>query len=121
VIAGAVTRVRGAGHVGRQALLSVVFQHITVRGRRLSLEPISVTLEGRSDMARDGKLVAGGAAAGALVGGLLGGERGARRGAAIGGAGAAGAAAATKAEELDLAPGERWTVTVTRAGRAQRE
>lgn len=82
VIEGRVTRVRCASRTAGKPLLSVVFDRITVRGRRQALEPIAATLEGQ---------------------------------------GAAGAAPATKSDELDLHSGDRWTVTVARTQRGQRD
>lgn len=121
LIEGRVTRVKGAGRVGSKALLAVVFDRITVRGLRQALEPVTVVVEGRSDLKRDGAMVAGGAVAGAIVGGIVGGKDGAAKGAAIGTAGGAGAAAVTKAEQVEIAAGEHWSVTVARSGSVQRE
>ena len=121
IIEGRITRLKGAGRVGSKALLGVVFDRITVRGRRQPLEPVTAVVEGQSDLKRDGAMVAGGAVAGAIVGGIIGGKGGAAKGAAIGTAGGAGAAAVTKADQVEIAAGERWSVTVARTGTVERE
>jgi hypothetical protein len=101
-VRGVVSSVKPAGRVDRTGSMTLSFDEITVRGRRIPFRGMATEVfESRG--VRDEVGTAGaGAGVGGIIGGILGGVKGAVLGAVIG---AGGAIAATDGKDIELPAG----------------
>jgi hypothetical protein len=113
VVTGNVAEAHSPGAVGGKARLALEF--VSVELPIMGATPISATFakEGKSETAKDAGTIGGAAAAGALVGRMFSKDKG--KGTAIGAvvgaaAGTGIAAGATKAQQVELAPGAQIQV-----------
>lgn len=102
VVRGVVSGVDKAGRVERTGRLTLSFDQLEVRGRRVPIRATATQVFESGGLRDEGETAGVGAAAGGIVGGLIGGLRGALIGAAIG---AGGAIAATEGKDVVLPAG----------------
>ena len=96
-IHGMVVNAESSGRVSGRAHIEIVLTELLTDGQAIAIQTAPFVQEAESDVGRDAKIGAAGAAVGALIGGLTGGKKGAVVGGAAGGA---GAVMATKGRQL---------------------
>lgn len=117
-VIGRLTHVEEPHRTAGKAEMTLAFEEIVdANGESHSISTEPVVLVGQGDKISDEEKVAGGAVIGGVIGALTGKEKaksaaiGAAAGAAAGGA----IALATKGQQLELPPGYRFTVQLTRS------
>jgi len=102
VMRGVVSSVTKAGRVERKGSMTVVFDQVTVNGRKYPMRAtVTQAIESEGVRGEAGKIGAG-AGVGAIIGGILGGFKGALAGILIGGG---GTIAATDGKDVELPAG----------------
>jgi hypothetical protein len=102
VMRGVVSSVTKAGRVERKGSMTVVFDQVTVNGRKYPMRgTVTQAIESEGVRGEAGKIGAG-AGVGAIIGGILGGFKGALAGILIGGG---GTIAATDGKDVELPAG----------------
>jgi hypothetical protein len=101
---GTVTEAHAAGRFKGGAILNIVLDSLTIRGKPYPIRSMATAQTSKGKGRRTATMVGGGAGTGALIGGLAGGGKGAAIGALVGaGAGTAGAGL-TGNRDIVLAP-----------------
>ncbi len=103
-VTGRVVDARAAGHFAGQPELALELVALSVNGRRYSLSTNQYTQREASRGARTAKTVGSGAAIGAIIGAIAGGGKGAAIGAAAGAGVGGGVQAASKPQQVHIAP-----------------
>jgi len=103
-ITGRVADLKDAGHFAGQPQLTLELVSLSMNGRSYSLSTDQYMQRGPSRGARTAKTVGTGAAIGAIIGAIAGGGKGAAIGAAAGGGLGGGVQAATKPQQVHIAP-----------------
>ena len=127
IIEGHVVKSKGSGRVKGKSQLSLAFDSLTRRDRRI---PIAGQLravrnsKGKENVDEEGRAIGRGSkvkdiltamgltVGGAAIGAATGGKKGATRGGAIGAAAAAAIVLSTKGPEIDFVPGTEFTLVV---------
>lgn len=102
VVRGVVSDVKPAGRIDRTGSLTLSFDEIEVRGRRMPIRAMATQVFESGGIREEVGTAGAGAGIGGVIGGLLGGVRGAVLGAVIG---AGGAIAATDGKDISLPAG----------------
>ena len=95
---------KSAGHMTGQSELQVELVELTVNGLRFDVRSSLYEQVGASRGKRTAETVGGGAALGALIGAIAGKGKGAAIGAGVGAAAGTGVQAATKGQQIKIAP-----------------
>ncbi len=112
VLRGVVTAAKASGKVKGRAELALRFDTLRAGGDtyRVGIEPIGQ--QAQSTKKKDAAKIGIGAGAGAIIGGLVGGGKGAAIGAGVGGGAGTAAVLATSGDEVKMAAGTAFTVTL---------
>jgi hypothetical protein len=101
-VRGVVSSVKPAGRVDRTGSLTLSFDEMTVRGRRVPIRGMATQVFESRGIREEVGTAGAGAGVGGIIGGILGGVKGAVLGAVIG---AGGAIAATDGKDIELPAG----------------
>lgn len=116
-VIGRLVHVEEPHRTSGKAKMSIVFEEIIDQsGRSHDITTDMIMLEGQSDKVSDEEKIAGGAVLGGIIGALSSKNKGkgALTGAAAGAAAGGVIAIATKGPQLELPPGQRFAVELTR-------
>jgi hypothetical protein len=102
VVRGVVSAVKPAGRVDRTGSITLSFDEMTVRGRRVPIRGMATQVFQSGGIREEVGTAGAGAGVGGIIGGILGGVKGAVLGAVIG---AGGAIAATDGKDIELPAG----------------
>lgn len=112
-VTGRITDLERPGRTTGVAKLTLTLVGVYAPGENtVSLQTISLAMEGKTTKAEDAVKVGIGTAIGTAVGAIFGGRRGAAKGAAVGAGGGAGVVLTTRGEDLVLAPEQELTFTL---------
>ncbi|MGE3275786.1 MAG: hypothetical protein AB7O67_11790 [Vicinamibacterales bacterium] len=114
-LAGEVTRAQPSGKIKGRASLAIRFTSVDIDGDRHAIDTTAIGRTAKATKGEDAAKIGIGAGAGALVGALAGGKKGAAIGSAVGGGAGTGVVLATAGDEVEFAPGQRFTTRLTRA------
>lgn len=116
-VTGRLVHVEEPHRTAGKAKMSLVFESIVDRsGKTHAITTEMISLEGQGDKISDEEKVAGGAVIGGIIGALTSKNKGegAATGAVAGAAAGGAIAVATKGPQLELPPGQRFAVELTR-------
>jgi BON domain-containing protein len=103
-IEGQIVNAASAGHFTGQSALALTLTRLRMNGKTYALRTSQYDKAGASRGKRTAATVGGGAALGAIIGGIAGGGKGAAIGAGVGAGAGTGVQAATKGQQIKLAP-----------------
>ncbi len=112
ILQGAITAAKPSGKVKGRAELAFRFNTLRAAGDtyRVGVEPVGQ--QAQSTKKKDAAKIGIGAGAGAIIGGIVGGGKGAAIGAGVGGGAGTAAVLATSGDEVKMAAGTAFTVTL---------